>query len=195
LCWPPGSWLGLKTRSLRPDTQEVIPHRPGGLHLGPALIIIIIRRIDMLLRLRKDQEEGEGGFTLIELLVVVIIIGILAAIAIPTFLNQREKAWQKAAQSDLRNAAMVLEDHYSEAGIYGATASLPFTVAGNFKPSDGVVLSGFGNASGYCLTADHSKLTMDYVFRLSVGKPQLQGTGAGQGAACSASDGTAIAAS
>jgi prepilin-type N-terminal cleavage/methylation domain-containing protein len=55
----------------------------------------------MLARIRKSMEEKDQGFTLIELLVVMIIIGILAAIAIPVFLNQRKKAVDTAAKSDV----------------------------------------------------------------------------------------------
>lgn len=72
----------------------------------------------MLARLRSRAQE-EKGFTLIELLVVVLIIGILAAIAIPAFLGQKKGAQDANGKSLLRNAAIALESYYSENQDFG----------------------------------------------------------------------------
>jgi type IV pilus assembly protein PilA len=77
----------------------------------------------MLARIRKSAEEKDQGFTLIELLVVIIIIGILAAIAIPVFLNQRKKGWDAAIKSDLKNLATSEETYLTETGYYTATVA------------------------------------------------------------------------
>lgn len=62
----------------------------------------------------KRFKKSEKGFTLIELLIVVAIIGILAAIAIPQFASYRQKAFDSAAQSDLRTMRTELEGYYAE---------------------------------------------------------------------------------
>ena len=74
------------------------------------------------LKSRRDEEEG---FTLIELMVVVLIIAILIAIAIPTFLGARQRAQDRAAQSDLRNALTAEKTFYTDGESFTAvTASM-----------------------------------------------------------------------
>ncbi len=90
----------------------------------------------MLARIRKALQEREEGFTLIELLVVIIIIGILAAIAIPVFLNQRNKGYDAAAKSDLKNMSIAEETYLTDNGNY--TTSVTSLVGEGFNKSSNV---------------------------------------------------------
>lgn len=85
----------------------------------------------MLERLRRRARE-QKGFTLIELLVVVIIIGLLAAIAIPAFLGQRDKANDAAAQSLVRNAQTAVEAAYADTQDY---STINVAALGRIEPN------------------------------------------------------------
>ena len=119
-------------------------------------------------RLRAAKEQ-EGGFTLIELLVVIIIIGILAAIAIPVFLNQRKKAVDASMKSDVRTIANEEETYYTDRQYYFVVpASTGTATVGTnaVKLSPGNTVQVFLNnatassATAYCIVATNPKGTL-----------------------------------
>jgi len=118
----------------------------------------------MLARIRKAQEEREGGFTLIELLVVIIIIGILAAIAIPVFLNQRKKAVDASMKSDARTVANEEETYYTDFQSYKpfgpstATATVGADVV-TLSPGNAVTVTLNTAGLAYCIMATNLKST------------------------------------
>ena len=104
----------------------------------------------------RQKLRDDDGFTLIELLVVIIIIGLLAAIAIPVFLNQRQKGYDAAAKSDLRNLAGFEEIYLSDTNSYGNIAQIQ-AAEPQLNVSNRITISvvRYNAVNGYCLSAKH----------------------------------------
>lgn len=102
------------------------------------------------IRQPDSQTRDEGGFTLVELLIVVVILGILAAIAIPQFNSTKGSSYDAMARSDLRNLMTHQEQHFVRFGQYAST----LTATGSSDSSTVVV-----NASGDLVVTEDLQIT------------------------------------
>ncbi len=148
----------------------------------------------MFRRFHEKLREREEGFTLIELLVVILIIAILAAIAIPVFLHQRQKGWTAQTQSALKNAATAVESFATQNnGDYSPLQGESCTVSGGATTCTGASGTGTNLAtdqgyagtvnvtvkvtkatsSGYCIDGVNSNNPSDtWHYDSNVGAPQ-----------------------
>ena len=115
---------------------------------------------------------SRGGFTLIELLIVVVIIGILAAIAIPKFANTKEKAYIGAMKSDLRNLATAEEAFFYDSTNY----TISLAQMNNFSASTGVTLVvNEATPAGWSATASSATTTHKCYLFSGTATPPISG--------------------
>jgi type IV pilus assembly protein PilA len=119
------------------------------------------------------KEERDGGFTLIELLVVILIIAILAAIAIPVFLRQREKGWRAQMESAVKNAATAEESWLTSNSTYTTSTASLTTSEGLKYSSDVTLVVTVSTGKGYCIKSSHANLasTDNFYYSSDVGQP------------------------
>lgn len=114
------------------------------------------------------RQNGEAGFTLVEMLVVIVIVGILAAVAIPIYMNQRRKGWISAVESDVKAAAVNINTIVADQGTSavetnkkceGSDTGASIDMAGEkISCTAGVTLQWAVNGDSFTITGSHDKV-------------------------------------
>jgi prepilin-type N-terminal cleavage/methylation domain-containing protein len=117
--------------------------------------------------------NDESGFTLVEMVTVIILIGILVAIAIPVYLNQRKEAWKASVREDITNSVVVVERNNSLNGGYTASVSAPpgVSLSPNVSLKVSVLPAVSGNTA--CVEAFNTLSPSDTLFHYNISQRTL----------------------